>query len=274
MDAGEAQGVTLNAEFAVYETKARVKELGRLVVQATRAFDSELKFAENSNMFSIPKNPENPENTTYYCALQTRIGDNHDVRLLVEFSDALSGVFTALGQQMRVKEAWKPSFKVITSPSEDPDLVITSAQGVARLQLSDTVCHLAGLYEIPYRPATDSATMTRVLRATADFYYNFRRAPISGKHLISPKIDVECHELQPAEELGDDLEEVFKPVDVKKNLVVDGVINLDIDGNGEEKNYGFTIRNKSSVSLFVSVFYFNMSDLSISMSASFLGTLH
>ncbi|KAE9398832.1 hypothetical protein BT96DRAFT_994537 [Gymnopus androsaceus JB14] len=203
IDVGEASGVTVNAEFSVRATMSADSTLGHLIVDSTSAFSSTLRLADGSESFAIPAGGA--------FALQTRIGKTQDVRLLVDFTDGLCGVFQALGEHMQAKEAWKPSFNIVSTREEKPDLIITASEGVACFTITDKVCQDSGLYEIPYHPATDSETMSRILRGIADFYWNLH-CTTSGNHVLAPKIQFEFKELDFTGEYDDDLEEVMAPV--------------------------------------------------------------
>lgn len=247
MDAGEAHGITVDAVFAVYDTKSCANMFGHLVVDQVSAFQSTLRPLGDDRPFSIPE--------VGGFALQTRTGSMAAVRLGVQFNDDLGGMFTAIKEQI---SASKPSFHVFATnatPEQDIDFRVTvdPTGGTARFETMDPVCRGAGLTEILYHPATDSETMTHVLHGLADFQWNLRRTTTETP-LISGKIGIECYELVrvrlgPLKPTGD-------------NLVVNDMINIGI--GDKPKRYGFCIINKSSVPFFVSMFYFDMSVLSIS----------
>lgn len=252
IDAGEAHGVTVEAEFAVYSSTVPSEELGLLVVHKTDAFQSYLRplIMTDDMSFRIPE--------TGAFALQTRIGILHDVRLLIELDAGLAGVLTAVGQQMLTTSAFKPSIKVVTTREENPDLIVTARGGTAHFEITDQICCDAGLHEIYHRPETDKNTMTRVLRGVADFYWHLHRKPQLKEKTISTKINLKCYELVTVE-IDNNLLPVMKPTG--KDLLVNGAIQIGI--SDDQKPYGFRINNACNIPLFVSVFYFNMSDLSI-----------
>lgn len=68
--------------------------------------------------------------------------------------------------------------------------------------------------------------------------------------------------LQTTGELTDELKEVWKPDPNGDNLNSGGVIMVDV---GE--NYGFKLTNTTLVPLYVSMFYFDVSGLSIGTSS-------
>lgn len=250
IDAGEAHGVTVGAEFAVYDDKTCINELGRLVVSETSAFQSSLCPVEGGQSFDTPQ--------TGAFGILTRIGTIHDVRLFVQLSDELAGVFTAIARHMRTKSPYKPTFKLVNKREENPDLIVTANEdGTVRFEVTDKICRDVGLREISFRPTSDSATMSNVLRGVADFYWNFH-CTSNGEHVISPRIDFECYELVE--------NDVMEPIG--GNLFVNGSIQIDICSD-DSKPYGFCIRNTSTIPLFISMFYFSMSDLSIGESLRF-----
>lgn len=249
VNAGEAHGVTVNAEFTVYGTKACTKEIGRLVVRQSVPFQSFLRPVNDLEPFILPE--------TIGYALLTDIRSTQDVRLLVDLDSDLVGVLASLGEQMRAEYPGKPSFQVATR-DEHPHLVVTANKGRLRFEITDKMCRHAGLLEIPHTSLTDRETMTRVLRGIADFYWNLNRTPSDNRTILGTKIQLECYELE-QEDPADKFSGVMKCTGA--NLFVDGVIQAHT--SDEEKVYGFRIENMTSIPLFVSMFYFNMSDLSI-----------
>ncbi|KAE9403636.1 hypothetical protein BT96DRAFT_878516 [Gymnopus androsaceus JB14] len=254
IDAGEAHGITINAEFFIYADDATKNpnpvalEGVRLIVETTSTFSSTLHLADGSRTF-----------TGGAFALQVKKGNPHDVCLFVDFIDDLHGVFQALGQQMQSKETGKPSYKLVPTRDKNPDLIITSDRGVARFEITDKICRDRGLSKIPCCSGADSETMSRILPGIADFHWNLHRANPNLNGKIKNMIEFECMELA-STKLDDNHDEVFRPVG--KNLFTGTSIDLNVRIQAP-KPYGFSIRSKTNVPLFVSVFYFDMSDFSI-----------
>lgn len=98
-----------------------------------------------------------------------------------------------------------------------------------------------------------------IISYAADFWFHLRRAPEHHRITEAAQVRLECVEL---EETNDDLAE--NPVQEKKpveNLIKDGVLS---ESPASQKLYGFKVVNTRKVPLYAALFYFDMSDLSIS----------
>lgn len=241
-EAGEAVGITSGAAFTVYDTDACTNEIGRLVVNRSTSFQSTARPAEGRS-FNITK----PAG----FAILTQRGVTEDVRLRVDNSD-LANSFTIWAEQLRTESADRPSFQVV---KENPHLIVTASEGKVCFEITDEICRTAQLMEIPHRSSMDSATMTNILLGVANFYWNLRRTTSRNDIISRTKIQLECYEL------ADDINGGMSCTG--NNLFVDGAIQVYITDD-EEKAYGISIENPAhNLPLFVSIFYFNMSDLSI-----------
>jgi hypothetical protein len=124
----------------------------------------------------------------------------------------------------------------------------------------DDICQQNGLTHISSKFPLNMDDVYRVIHGAARFYYHLRRSSTQPTRLCQ-KVTLECTKLR---NLGYDdyLKEIFVPEG--DNLNSDGTIKICVVGDKDETSYGFNIRNKWSVPLFASLFYFDLSDLSIS----------
>ncbi|KAK0214570.1 hypothetical protein IW262DRAFT_1300651 [Armillaria fumosa] len=195
LDAGEAHGITKNAEFNVFPDKSMTSTvLGTAVAVETATFTMTCMFSLRDGEMASSL----PGGIGY--ALQTRVSDSQDVCLFIEKDERLLGIFKQIADEMESRKAGK--------------------------------------------------------RGSADFYWHLHRS--SEKSPLTKMVELECRKLTETGNYTDNLDEILKPDG--HNLNIEGVISVDV---GEEAMYGFKVKNKLAVALYVSMFYFDVSDLSI-----------
>ncbi|KAF9070088.1 caspase domain-containing protein [Rhodocollybia butyracea] len=247
--AGEAHGITANTKLAVYSNKDMSGSLGTVTTTSmTSAFET------TCTAIQAPFELLHPGH-----ALVTHVGEGEDVRLLIEPSEALIGVFTKIAQEMQATEAAKRGFRLVDSVEEEPDLIVTLRNGRVHFEVMDKLCRQYGLEHMPFDIRNDADLVHRVLRSAADFYWHLHRSS-KDKQRLSTKVTFECFELKETGEYNDDFEEVLMPDPECSNLNVGGVVLIDVE---KQAMYGFKITNNSNVDIYISAFYFDMSDLSI-----------
>ncbi|PBK59440.1 hypothetical protein ARMSODRAFT_899250 [Armillaria solidipes] len=250
LEAGEAHGVTKNAEFAVFADRSMKSALGSVVVSDTASFNSSCKFL-SSRGDEIPFRLADPG-----YALQTRVGEDQDVRFFVEKNERLIGILDRIAKEDR---PGKRGFRLVKSRDDGPDLIIAANGDVVHFEITDKLCQDHGLIRMPFGvDIDDSDALRRILQSLAHFYWYLRHSSKESPLAVST---LECMKLKETGEYTDDLVEVLKPDPSGHNLNVGGVIMVDVD---EEAIYGFKITNRMSLPLYVSMFYFDVSDLSIS----------
>ncbi|KAK0440550.1 hypothetical protein EV421DRAFT_1737216 [Armillaria borealis] len=250
LEAGDAHGITKNAEFAVFDDRSMASALGTVVVANTTAFTSSCKFV------SVRGDEAPFRLAAPGYALQTRVGEDQDVRLFVGKNERLLGIFNRIADEMQAGER---GFRLVESRDDEPDLVVTADGDIVHFEIMDKLCRQHGLTHMPFGvDINDSDALHRILQSSADFYWYLRHSskgsPLAGSTL-------ECMKLKETGEYTDELLEVLMPDPGGHNLNVGGVIMVGVD---EEAIYGFKITNTMSVPLYVSMFYFDVSDLSIS----------
>ncbi|KAK0218650.1 caspase domain-containing protein [Armillaria fumosa] len=251
VEAGEAHGITKGAEFVVFEDRTMTSEIGTVVASSTTAFTTTCDFSPPSNANETPFPLPTPG-----FASPTWVGEGQDVSLLIESDEKLLGIFKQIADEM---QAGKRGFRVVNSRNDEPDLVIAVDGGMVHFEIMDSLCRQHGLTYMPFKVKIDDAdAIRRVLQSFADFCWHLRRS--NKRTPFAGKVTLECMKLKETGEYTDDLQEVLKP-DSNKNLNVGGEIMIDVDKGAI---YGFKITNTTSVPLYVSMFYFDASDLSIS----------
>ncbi|KAK0465794.1 hypothetical protein IW261DRAFT_1598505 [Armillaria novae-zelandiae] len=140
----------------------------------------------------------------------------------------------------------------------DADLVAATDGDFVHFEIMNELCQKHGLTCMPFKVKIDDIdAIRRILQSSADFYWYLHRS--SQKSCLAEKVKLECTKLAETGKYTDDLEDILEPVK-GVNLNDNGVISIDV---GEEAMYGYSITNTSNVPLYVSMFYFDISDLSI-----------
>ncbi|PBK98277.1 hypothetical protein ARMGADRAFT_1008727 [Armillaria gallica] len=279
LEAGEARGITKDAEFAVFADSNLTSALGTVVVANTAAFTSSCNFTPHD---------DKTQRFTLGFALQTRVGEGQDVSLHIEFDKRLLGVFEKIAKEMQSDNEGKRGFRLVESRDDAPDLVVAADGDIVHFEIMDEFCRQRGLKRMPFEVEIDDAdAIHRILQSSADFYWHLHRS--NKRRPLAGKVILECMKLKETGEFTDDLEEVLMPDPKSNNLIVltpdratpnpnsdnpnvltsdpnreklnvEGVIMIDVD---EDAIYGFKITSTTSVPLYVSMFYFDVSDLSI-----------
>ncbi|PBK59431.1 hypothetical protein ARMSODRAFT_899277 [Armillaria solidipes] len=253
LEAGEAHGITRKAQFVVFADRSMTSALGTVIVSNTAAFTSSCNFFPRDDEIPFPLAA-----TAY--ALQTGVGEGQDISLLIELDERLLGVWRKIVKEMQSDNEGKRGFRLVESRDDEPDLVIAADGDLIHFEIMDKLCRQHGLTRMPFEVKIDDAdAIHRILQSSADFYWHLHRS--SKGSPLAGKVNLECMKLKESGEYTDDLEEVLTPDPNGDNLNVEGVIMVDVN---EGAIYGFRITNTTPVPLYVSMFYFDVSDLSIS----------
>ncbi len=237
LQAGEARGITKNAEFVVFADRTMASALGTVVVKNTTAFTATCEFASRDNGTPFPL-------TAPGYALRIRVGEDQDVRLFIEPDERLLGIFKQVADEM---QPGKRGFRLLESRDDGPDLVVATDGDVVHFEIMDKLCRQHGLTRMPFEvDINDSDAMHRILRSSADFYWYLRHSskgsPLAGT--------LECVKLKNTGQYTNGLLEVLMPDPKGHNLIIGGVIMVDVN---EDAIYGFKITNTMSVPLYVSM---------------------
>ena len=233
-DAGEATGITVGDEFEVYED---FYLLGTVVALELSAFSTTLyakgcRFALNRDGVALKKKGTEGELRVYVADeslkdLVKKIDPNQRIIQLVEWDHGAE-----FGMAL---EDGKVVFDIY-----DPDVTIY------------------GLTRMPFTLEFTFEAISPVIHAAAHFYWHRRRTQKTGRGLAG-KVKVEATKLKlQSVEYDDDL----RPVGVYVPTA-----SCDLEGGMElltETTYGWKIVNNNGMSLYPALFYFDISDWSIS----------
>ena len=240
-DAGEAAGITVGAEFEVYQDLYSRRLLGTVIASELSDFSTTL-YAMKSK-FTLKQDG---------VAFMTCSGTDERVRIHVA--------------DKRLKDLVKktdPKERIIWLVERDHGAefgIALDRSGKVVFNIYDPVVTKYGLTRMPFTVQPTLEALTPVIRAAAHFYWHRRRTPQDGRGLAS-HVDIKVTELK---------QESVSYDDGLKRSIVYGPTG-DWKG-GKEFNlqtrlpYGWRIDNKCdvTVSLYPALFYFDNSDWSIS----------
>ncbi|KAK0234518.1 hypothetical protein EDD85DRAFT_969100 [Armillaria nabsnona] len=243
LEAGEVHGITKDTQFDVFTERTMLSKLGTVIVSSTTTSTATCNLSGPGMPFSLG------------YALQTGGGEGQIVNLLLKLDSRSRGIWDKAVEGMENKG--KGVFRLVKK-SKEPDLVVTADHDVFHFEIMEKDCRRYGLTRMPFEVKFDhSDTIPHILQSSAHFYWHLHRSGLKGRCLAG-KVTLECMKLQTTGELTDELKEVWKPDPDGDNLNSGGVIMVDV---GE--NYGFKLTNTTLVPLYVSMFYFDVSGLSI-----------
>jgi len=169
----------------------------------------------------------------------------------------------AIAQQLAT---WSPGQRAIVLVDQDTAELsfALDANGQVEFKLGDMIGH--GLTRLYPTLSLHEVNIQHLIPAAAHFFWHLRQ-PAKGQ--LRAKVDLLFHRVVETAECDDNLLPIMKASE--NNLNLGGVVDIEADG---ETWYGMTIQNKHKAELYVSVFYFDCSDLSIcTLFVPFLSTI-
>lgn len=257
LDAGVMAGITEGAEFVVHpSTDSLFKDpLGVLVVDKLRPFSTILKVPPGGSKFVLSQ----PQ----AVALRTKMGQRFDLRLYVPDDDAFRLCRKALLLLMNPERDFESIYLVDKPDDADFELAMENEKVIFFFRDQRVTQHghtrlFEGVESVPEE-------LAHVLKAAAYFYWKLNRT--NNNPVISSGVQVELYKLLPPNirrfnEDGDGL----KPIGPNLYGTVMEVVA------DENIPYGFKLTNNTAYDLYLNVFYFDLSDLSIGESYPRLST--
>ena len=248
MYAGAAHGINNGAEFAVYkdrETPLKTPPFGTLVVKETGAFTTTMHLPDNAIAFALA-------GTGF--AMQTKMGEEEDLRLHIALNDKLTPVFKALGEEMLRTDLNRRRISLVEKDKAELDIAIDGDHVVFNI-LNPQVT-LFGLKQMPFRVEPTYEDVYPVICASAHYYWHLRRNNTSN--VLQNQVQLEFKKMQELDEYDEDFNPIFAPTG--DNLNTAGVVDIVVD---PDDMYGIKLVNNSALDLYPSLFFFDNSDLSI-----------
>ena len=257
INAGEAWGITKGTRFNIYATANVNTELLCSVVA-----NEVLPYSTKAEKDTVDETGDGAGSIPLAgWALQTDVGGDANVCVAVLVRDMLPRV------SERVKEAGRhgrPMIQLVEEAGIHVELMVVEEEGMAVFDItwqasSNDIAHP----RLPYTaPIDDIDQICLILENAAEFLWHLRRSSkTSGEK--APPITIKAWKLtnsDTCENTG-----MSTLVSTGDNLIVDAPIQITI-GEGIDTRLGITITNTCSVPLYVWLFSFNMSNLSIGVS--------
>ncbi|KAI0309849.1 caspase domain-containing protein [Amylostereum chailletii] len=254
LEAGEAHGITRGAEFEVYEDQdVGQAPLGTLIAARTSVFNTQMRLADPKRAMRLLKPG---------FALQTRVGEEEELRLSVAAHRRLVYVIEWVKMEMESKDVVRKRI-ILVEKTKNPHLLVEmEGDHVVFYASVDESGPAGGLTRMPYQVPIDVEVIFPVIRSAADFFWHFRRSKKTS--IFSQKVRLECTRLvQSVTEFTQDLGAIM--LSQGENLIQGGTLTIPgVDEMYKDNNiYGYKITNSLQESLFASLFYFDVGDLSI-----------
>ena len=237
-DTGEAAGITVGAEFEVYQDLNSSHLLGTVVASKVTAFSTTLYAKEPR--FVLERDG---------VAFKSCVGTEEQVRIHVADE----------GLKNLVKEV-DPNQRIIRLVERDhgAEFGMALENGKVVFNIYDPDVTKYGLTRMPHILEPTFDAISPIIRAAAHFYWHRRRTPKTGRGLAK-KVEIGVTELKVESAAYDDdlkLVVVYGPTGDWK-----GGKDFDLQ---TDTTYGWRITNNSDVPLYPAFFYFDNSDWSIS----------
>jgi hypothetical protein len=249
VEAGSAHGVTIGAQFTLYESHPSVSNstpLGTLEVDDIDLFSSTLTYP--AEKLPLKLGP-------YSVALQTGMGAEV-LSLHVPLEEKYMPVFEALHKQMRGTD---PECKMVSLVKKDKAMLdVVKENHEIYFNILDAQVASFGLSRMPFAIEPTVDTLHPILCGAAHYYRHLGRAQVH--EYIQEKVKIEFTALERSKS---EFDERGRPVlhPVQPNLYRNGMVEITI---GKKAIYGIKLINETDLDLYPAAFYFNSSDMSIS----------
>ena len=239
---GTARGISLGAEFEVYQNQDSGHPLGIVIVRELSPFSATL-YAKESR-FALEGDG---------VALQTGAGTEDVLRIHVA-DEGLKALVKKI-------ERANPSHRIIQLVERDQaEFGMALEDGKVVFDIFDPLVTKYGLTRMPFSLEPTLEDIFPVLRAADHFYWHLRRVENHTAKGLANFVEIEVAEMEHDGTYDDDLMPVWSPTRAGWRRGKD--FDLQISNNGT--TYGWKIINRSSAALYPVLFYFDNSDWSIS----------
>ena len=236
-EAGETAGITLGAEFEVYQDQNSGHYLGTVVARELSASSTTL-YAKSG--FALEGDG---------VALKSCAGTEERVRVHVA-DGSLKKIIKEIDPNQRIT-------RLVGRDRAEFGMALENGKVVFNIHDPDVTKH--GLIRMPYILEPTVEALSPVIRAAAHFYWHRRRTLKTGRGVLAEKVKIEMTKLK-LERV--EYDEELKPVGVYRPTTGGRkggkVFELQTD-----KLYGWNIINYCKVPLYPALFYFDNSDWSI-----------
>ncbi|KAF5338125.1 hypothetical protein D9758_015374 [Tetrapyrgos nigripes] len=253
IDTGEAQGVTEAARFAIYPSPDMNSHvITYLVAEKVSAYSTILRWSSATDA----KPPIPPS----AWAVQTHAGKDVNIPVAFMFEKTSPAVFQHIIDILNQN----PGRKVIPASPEVAELVVIEESGRAVFHLTDHICCQSKLRCLPSSVSFNAENIYAILKHVAEFFWALRHSKKLVRTPSSPHSSLQlCVRIEAWKLTVKYAESRPHLTPTGENLNVCGVIQIPIVDGAPPARYGFKIISTHNRPLYVWVFSFNMSDLSI-----------
>jgi hypothetical protein len=237
IDAGEAAGITVGAEFEVYQDQSFRDLLGTVVAHKLSAFSTTL-YAKESRI-ALDQDG---------VVLKSRAGTEELVRIHVA-DESLKDLVRKIDPNQGIIQ--------LVERDDGAEFGMALENGKVVFNIYDSDVTKYGFTRMPHILEPTLEAITPVIRAAAHFYWHLRRTPQTGGGLAE-HVEIEVKEL--GEYFDEELNPFYNPTTASGGWKVGKGLNLLQTGTAHK----WRITNKCAVSLYPALFYFSISDWSIS----------
>ena len=236
---GQAHGMTMEAQFEVYQDQDSRQLLGTVVVCELNEFSTTLHTM--GSKFVLEGDG---------VALQTCAGIDVRIHVADKGLEALVRQLDPLQRMIRLVDR-----------DHEAEFGMALENGKVVFNIFDSDVTKYGLTRMPFTLEPTLDVLSPVIRAAVHFYWHRRRTPprTSGAASgLAKFVQVELTELEEDGTYYDNLEPVYRPTDWKRGK------DFDLQIKDEGTIYGWNIINNCSQPLYLALFYFDNSDWTIS----------
>ncbi|KZV62929.1 hypothetical protein PENSPDRAFT_657741 [Peniophora sp. CONT] len=253
MNAGSAQGVALGARFSIYPAKdfdlIYDRPLARMVAVVVRAYETELASDSYASAARMPL-------LATCFAFQTHIDRAAALRLYIASSRRPTASLDSLEREIS-----RADYPIeLLEDEAGADLCARDRDGRVELFVGNSVMVMNPALKLQSTIYAVAEHIHPFLRAASQFFWHLRRTP--AEHQLRDNIAVELHELRRNGALNHLLHTTYQPYGENQLRCDRGVLVMDVEADNKTA-YGITIRSQFVKPLYVWVFYFDCSDLSI-----------
>ena len=246
-DVGIARGISLGAEYEVYQDQDSVHLLGIVVASELKAFSTTLYAKEPRFVLEGDG-----------VALQISAGTEEHV-LRIHVADE------GLRSLVKKIERTNPNDRIIQLvKKEQAEFGMALEDGKVVFDIFDSLVTKYGLTRMPFSLEPTVEAISPVLRAADHFYWHLRRTPrleSDTEKGLTNFVELEVAEMEhDGFTYDDNLDPVLSPTRASWK----GGKEFDIQVDDKGTIYGWKIINKCKVDLYPALFYFDNSDWSIS----------
>lgn len=241
MDAGAVHGITLGARFAVYQDEDALSArnpLGIVVARQPEGFFTTMDASSEEALFEPGEEG---------LAVQIHAGHEEDLCIHLAMEEKVDTARAAIARAGNV---------TIVDDKRQAELGIALENGSVVFEILNPVVAQLGLTRMPFRlEECTPKSLLPIIRAAAHYYWHLRRKNPTG----DIQRDVEIDFRQCETDFDDDFKAVLEPYG--PNMICNNVIDLPIPE--DTATCSMKIKNNGKVPLYLALFYFDNSDLSI-----------